>query len=181
MSISCSICGDRCLARGLCKKHYHEEYRRTHKLEFAGYYAKYREKNKAKRNVYSREYGRVHRAEISRYLRERKQRDPNYRIACCLRYRMNKAIKGEYKSGSAVKDLGCSIGAFRLYIENQFEPGMSWDNYGEWHLDHVQPLASFDLTDRSQFLTACNWLNYQPLWSEDNFKKGGREVGFSTK
>src|SRR3990167_7847818 len=69
----------------------------------------------------------------------------------------------------------------RLYIENQFEPGMSWNNYGRWHLDHVQPLASFDLTDRSQFLTACNWLNYQPMWSEDNFKKGGREVGFSTK
>jgi len=49
---------------------------------------------------------------------------------------------------------------------------MSWDNYGEWHLDHVQPLSSFDLTDRVDFLEACNWLNIQPLWAEDNLKKG---------
>ena len=82
-------------------------------------------------------------------------------------------IEGKQKAGSAVRDLGCSIPAFRLYIENQFEPGMSWDNYGKWHLDHVMPLSGFDLTDRTQFLEACNWLNYQPLWAADNIRKGG--------
>lgn len=77
-----------------------------------------------------------------------------------------------YRNGSAVRDLGCSIPEFKTYIENKFVDGMSWDNHGEWHLDHIKPLASFDLTDRSQLLIACHYTNYQPLWAIDNLKKG---------
>ncbi len=88
-----------------------------------------------------------------------------------LRVRMWYALNGEKGIGSAVRDLGCSLATFRLYIENQFEEDMTWDNYGEWHLDHVLPLASFDLMDRVQFLEAANWLNYQPLWAKDNLRK----------
>lgn len=51
---------------------------------------------------------------------------------------------------------------------------MSWDNWGEWHLDHIQPLASFDLTDREQFLQATNYTNYQPLWALENIRKGAQ-------
>ena len=108
------------------------------------------------------------------YRRRRSKEDVNYRIARALRKRTNMAIRNNAKSGSAVRDLGCSISQFRLYIENQFESGMSWDNYGEWHLDHVMPLASFNLEDRSEFLTACNWLNYQPMWAKDNISKGAK-------
>jgi len=82
------------------------------------------------------------------------------------------AVKDGQKSGKTLEDLGCSIPHFKLYIENQFENGMSWDNYGEWHLDHVMPLAKFDLTNRTQFLEAANWLNYQPLWASKNLSKG---------
>lgn len=94
------------------------------------------------------------------------------RLAVNLRIRLHHAVKRGQKAGSAVGDLGCSIAAFKLYIENQFESKMTWDNYGEWHLDHIIPLASFDLTERQQFLEACNWLNYQPLWANDNISKG---------
>ena len=100
--------------------------------------------------------------------------DPNYRLKRSIRNRTNKALHGNSRAGSAVRDLGCSIPHFKLYIENQFEPGMTWDNYGEWHLDHVMPLSKFDLTDRQQFLEACNWLNYQPLWAEDNLQKSNK-------
>jgi hypothetical protein len=54
----------------------------------------------------------------------------------------------------------------------RFQPGMSWQNWGEWHLDHIRPLASFNLSDRTQFLQAVHFSNYQPLWAIDNLRKG---------
>ena len=107
----------------------------------------------------------------SHYKRMRINKDINLRIKERLRTRMYIAVRSVQKSGSAVRDLGCSISSFKLFIENQFEDGMNWDNYGDWHLDHVMPLAYYDLTDRSQFLEAANWLNYQPLWAIDNLQK----------
>jgi len=138
----------------------------------------YRDTHKEKTRVYNKTYYSTYKKELiaanTVYQRKKRREDQNYRIAGRLRSRLWHVIRDNQKVGSAVRDLGCSFGQFRLYIENQFEPGMTWDNYGEWHLDHVQPLASFDLTDRSQFLTACNWLNYQPLWAKENINKGAK-------
>ena len=110
--------------------------------------------------------------------RERKARDLNVKVAINLRSRMNRAIKEGWKNGSAVKDLGCSIEEFRIYLEAHFNPGMTWDNWGKgpgkWHLDHIIPLSVFDLTNREQFLTAAHYTNYQPLWSEENLSKGDK-------
>lgn len=62
----------------------------------------------------------------------------------------------------------------RAHLETRFLPGMTWENYGAWHIDHVRPLASFDLTDRAQLLQACHYTNLQPLWARDNRSKGAR-------
>ena len=51
---------------------------------------------------------------------------------------------------------------------------MSWENHGEWHLDHVIPLSYFDLNDELQRLAAWHYINFQPLWAADNLKKGGK-------
>jgi hypothetical protein len=53
---------------------------------------------------------------------------------------------------------------------------MSWDNYGYygWHLDHIIPLSSFRLCERRYLLAACNYTNIQPMWGQENFKKGAR-------
>ena len=108
---------------------------------------------------------------------QRRKEDIGYRLVHNLRTRMHHALVGNQKSGSAIDDLGCSMTTFKLYIENQFEEGMTWENYREWHLDHVLPLASFDLTNRMEFLEAANWLNYQPLWAADNIRKSDRMRG----
>ena len=108
--------------------------------------------------------------------KERLSSDINYLLKCKLRTRLNSAIKGNYKSGSAVSDLGCSIEDFKKYLESKFQDDMSWDNYNKhgWHIDHIIPLSSFDLTDREQLLKACHYTNLQPLWAKDNLSKSNK-------
>lgn len=62
------------------------------------------------------------------------------------------------------------------HLERQFLPGMTWENRGEWHIDHIRPLCSFQFQtpDCPQFREAWALTNLQPLWAQDNLKKGGR-------
>ena len=110
------------------------------------------------------------------YQRERSKVDIDYKLAVNLRHRLRRSIKELPKRGSAVDDLGCSIPELKVHLETLFLPGMSWANYGEWHIDHILPLSSFDLTDLVQLRKACNYKNLQPLWAIDNLKKGSKYV-----
>ena len=100
----------------------------------------------------------------------------NFKISVRLRNRLYHALKNHSKEGSAIGDLGCSIEEFRSYIEAQFQPGMTWENHTQrgWHLDHRIPLDHFDLSDREQFLKACHYTNYQPMWAANNWSKNNR-------
>lgn len=99
--------------------------------------------------------------------------DVNFKLASRLRNRLNRAIKSEFKVGSAVRDLGCSIQEFKSYLESKFKPGMSWDNWTTdgWHIDHIIPLSSMDLTNPVEFQKACHYTNLQPLWWHENLDK----------
>jgi len=101
--------------------------------------------------------------------------DISYRLTRVLRARLNMAIKNCNKSGSAIRDLGCSIEDLKKYLESKFQPGMSWNNWTNdgWHIDHIIPLSSFDLTNKENIKIACNYKNLQPLWASDNIRKGG--------
>jgi len=90
-----------------------------------------------------------------------------------LRIKLYHAINRNQKVGSAVKDLGCTVDGLTSYLESKFQPKMTWDNWGinGWHINHIKPLSSFDLTDRLQFLEACHYTNLQPLWAIDNLIK----------
>lgn len=110
------------------------------------------------------------------YRKKRRESDPNYRFACALRNRIKEAFRKQYgnKSHKTVALLGCTIEECRIYIELLWKPGMTWQNYGlrGWHIDHIKPCASFDLTDPDQQKACFHYSNLQPLWWWDNLSKG---------
>ena len=119
--------------------------------------------------------------ERSRNLTEKRppwMRGVNQRLAGRLRRRLYSALHRSAKPDSAVRDLGCSIEYLRQRLQSMFKPGMSWDNYGHgkgcWTLDHIIPLSRVDLTNRVQFVLVCHYTNLQPLWFEENLRKGNR-------
>ena len=100
--------------------------------------------------------------------------NPTRRVEMLLRNRLNSAIGRGSRRGSAVALLGCTIPELMARFETLFTDGMTWDNRGAWHIDHIRPLASFDLEDVDQLAVACHWSNLQPLWAADNLRKGAR-------
>lgn len=114
----------------------------------------------------------------STYKTEKRRSDPATRLAHNLRRRLNHVIRGTIKSGSAVRDLGCTIEELVKRIENLWESGMTWENYGcgkyHWNVDHIIPLSAFDLMNREQFLKANHFSNLQPMWHRLNIIKSDK-------
>ena len=112
--------------------------------------------------------------------RERYKTDIQYRLKDVLRSRLLKAFKKNSKSGSAIKDLNCSIEEFKKYLESKFQPGMSWDNYGKgkdkWNIDHILPLKDFNLLNPLEVSRACCYTNLQPIWELDHYRKTAGEA-----
>ena len=134
---------------------------------------KYRQNHKEKVKTRRAKYRQNHKEEINKYSRERKKTDLNYKIVCDLRTRLNQALNGKYKSAHTLDLLGCSVEELKQHLEKQFKDGMTWDNhnfYG-WHIDHIRPCASFDLTKPEQQQECFNYKNLQPLWAKENLSK----------
>ena len=138
--------------------------------------AKHPEASKAASRRYYQENLDKERKRKKDFITTRRKTDVKFRLQTNLRNRFKMALKNGYKNGSAVHDLGCSIDEFKSYISDKFQPMMSWDNYGEWQLDHVVPLSKFDLTKREQLQIALHYTNYQPMWSLENTRKGDLHV-----
>lgn len=108
-----------------------------------------------------------------KYENHRRKTDPVFRLKKSLRDRIRDAIKGNYKKSKSYELLGCSISEYYHYLQNRFLPGMCWENYGfkGWHIDHIKPLSSFDLSTLEGQKAAFHYTNTQPLWAVDNLRK----------
>lgn len=117
---------------------------------------------------------RVHKFKVWTRRKHREQTDNDYLLRRRIRGRIRQAIAKEYRNGSALRLLGCTIPEFRAHIESLWIPGMSWDNYGlnGWEIDHKRACATFDLTDPEQQSECFHYSNTQPLWAKDNRSKG---------
>lgn len=156
---------------------YKEMARKYEKTKKVKYYKKiYWKSNNYKKLQKIRRQGELYKKYQREYSKKRRSSDANYKLRRNLRSRLNMAIKVEYKSGSAVQDLGCTIPELKIHLENQFTEGMSWGNWCRdgWHIDHKIPLASFDLTNREELLRAVHYTNLQPLWGRENESKGNK-------
>lgn len=158
--MNCVICNKKLRAHntiGTCRKHRGQSparkaYEKTWQAENPEQYAESK-----------KQWNRKH----PEYFTTWRKADPNRMLAHALRCRLNRAIKGK----SAVKNLGCDVSELKARFERLFTEGMTWENYGAWEIDHIRPLSSFDLTDPEQLKQACNYMNLQPLWKEDNIRK----------
>lgn len=104
---------------------------------------------------------------------QRKRRDPAFRARESISRRISKAVGRESPGSSVFALLGYSIDELRAHLERQFLNGMNWDNYGEWHIDHIVPLSSFhfETSDDPNLKRAWCLTNLRPLWAKDNRRK----------
>lgn len=103
-----------------------------------------------------------------------RESDPQRRAVVRLRVLLKNTLKGGggRKAAKTEELLGCSVADACAHIAAQFLPGMSWENHGKWHIDHIRPCASFDdLNDPAQQRECCHFSNLQPLWAADNIAK----------
>jgi hypothetical protein len=116
------------------------------------------------------------RAYFRAYASNRRRTDVNFRLKDNLRKRINESLGRQNlrKTNPTLHLVGCSLEQLKTHLESQWKPGMTWDNHSlhGWHIDHIRPIASFDLTDPTQQKTCFHYTNLQPLWAEENIRKG---------
>lgn len=174
---------------------YQSEYNAKHREALTEYQRKYREANREKLRKYWAERKRKKYAEdpaFREHLKEkarvrasttgrkyhrdyqnmRRRTDPQYKLTENLRRRVRQALNGQNKSSATLKMLGCSPEELRVHLAAKFKPGMTWENYGEWHIDHIVPCASFDMSSKEQQAKCFHYTNLQPLWGAENQSKG---------
>lgn len=103
---------------------------------------------------------------------------PHGKIRRTLSVRLCEIVRsnGAIKSQPTLALLGCDLDWLKAWLEVQFQPAMTWQNYGYygWHIDHIRPCASFDLTDSEQQKCCFHWTNLQPLWATENWRKNDK-------
>ena len=131
-----------------------------------------------KRNIYRLNHKKEKREYDKTYKNDRYHNDIDYKLRSVLRSRVRMAIKANktQKYFKTAKLIGCTVEELKIHLENQFKSGMTWNNWGVfgWHIDHIKPCASFDLTKEDEQLKCFHYTNLQPLWAEENMKKKDR-------
>ena len=158
-----------------CKSIYGKEHRKTYvdNRDRTEYRKKYYAKNKNK----FKEWNKIWRKnnDRSEYYKEYRDKNPSAKVACYCRNRIRLAIKNGWKAEDSLTLTGCkSWHEVKIYLESKFQEGMSWENMGAWHIDHILPCSSFDLTDPEQQKKCFHYTNLQPLWATENLSKSDK-------
>ena len=157
---------------GMCKKcyvTYKSQYQVENKEKIKQYNDMYTVKNKVARQKYKKKYSLENKDKINQTNKKYYSNNPSVKIGRSLSGRVRSAIKnsGGTKSQSSCEFLGCTRDEVCKYLESKFTTGMTWENHGlyGWHIDHIKPCDSFDLTNPEQQRVCFHYTNLQPLWA----------------
>ena len=154
------------------------KYREENKDKLREYGKKYREENKDKIRQRNKKYFAENKDKLIEGISKRYKKDPNFRLKKIISYRVREELKKNNikKISKSPELLGCTVQEAREHLEKQFKEGMTWENHGlyGWHIDHIIPCASFDLTDPDQQKKCFHYTNLQPLWAKENLIKGAK-------
>jgi len=129
--------------------------------------------SKKKDRLFKKEHYRVY---MRNYRKERRKTDSLFKLRDNISSLILISIKNNgYKKNTKTESLlGCSFEEFKIHLQKQFTEGMSWENQGQWHMDHIYPVS---LAKNEEHLIKLNhYTNFQPLWAIDNIKKGNKII-----
>ena len=146
----------------LDNKEYIKEYKKKWNLDNPEYKKKYYVDNKKKANIHRK---------------NRILTDPLFKLSCNIRTLIYMSVikQGYTKKSKTYEILGCSFEDFKTHLENQFTDGMTWENQGKWHMDHIYPVSR--AIDEQHLIKLNHYTNFQPLWEEDNREKYNKIIG----
>jgi hypothetical protein len=135
---------------------------------------KWRNKNRGKTLMYERK--RRDSGYFKKYRKTRRKKDPIFVMRLRLTNRILNFLQRRQSSkiSKTQEMLGCDWSHLKAHLESKFTDGMSWENRGLWHVDHIIPLASAKSIE--EVVRLCHYTNLQPLWAEDNLKKGSKII-----
>jgi hypothetical protein len=146
---------------------YHKEWSEKNREHLREYHAKWREENREPLNEYKRIYEKT-----------KKDSDPSYRLASYTRTAIYTCLKERNinKYNNTFDLLPYTLEQLINHLEGKFQEGMTWNNYGQWHLDHIKPMSSFVFKnpEDKEFQECWSLGNLQPLWGQENLSKGSK-------
>lgn len=148
--------------KSYCKTRYKEK-----RLELLAKNKIYRKNNIGKNRITKGRYQKT-------YSKNKRKTDALFKLRCNLRSRTTKAFKAKAykKNGTTENMLGAAYPAVKKHIESLFEPWMTWENHGEWQIDHILPLSS--AKSEAELINLCHYTNLQPLLKAHNMSKGAK-------
>ena len=165
------------------------EHYKKNLARYKEYYKERYEKNKEAARRYNREYYQKNKQAVIKRIIEhqanRYKEDPTFRLQKNMRRGLGGCLSGQTKNSRTFDYVGLTPEELMAYLEAKFTDGMTRDNYGKWHVDHIRPLSSFDFykhelgSKEFEDLLHQAWhhTNLQPLWAKDNIIKGARWDG----
>jgi len=157
------------------------EYYKTNSTKIKESSKKYYITNTDKVKEREKKHRRLNFNKIKEYKKEyvtiRRKQDPLFKFCCNIRTLIGNSFKRKsknfYKQSKTATLLGCTIPELRDHLAKQFQEGMTFENHGQWHVDHRIPLASAKTQEEIEKL--CHYTNLQPLWAADNIRKGKKK------
>lgn len=133
---------------------------------------KWQNNNREKVRESNKAWYRKNTEKRAEYLKRYYKENIGARLVKYARTRLYTVLKNNDKAEKTLRIIGCTTTQLKTYIESMFTPGMTWENYGKWHIDHIIPCASFDFTNKENQFKCFHYTNLQPLWAKENLIKG---------